>query len=143
LARIAREMGEDVCQARIAKILVEFGRYLRTDLIVDDYIDYAELLMNDFPTLRFDELIYTLKQVIKGQYGKTFPNWRFSDLRAWLDESYKELVSMQKEAHLRAKDESSIERSYGRESEKKKNPVSIDEAIIQIEIEKAKKKFKE
>ena len=139
LSRIVRESGEEVCQARIAKILTEFGRFLRTDLTIEDYLDYAELLMNDFPTLKFDEMIYTLKQTIKGNYGKTFPNWRYSDLREWLDKSYKEVIALSENEHHKHKDQSSLESRYGRSSEKQEKPVSIDEALIQMEIKKMKK----
>ncbi len=139
LARMVREESKDVCTAKIAKILAEFTRYLRTDLDTSDLVEYAKLTIVNYPTLKFDELIYTLKQVITGTYGKVYPNWRWNDLREWLDKSYKEVIQISEEAHLKLKDQSNIESMYGRSSEKNEKPISIDEALIQMEINKVKK----
>lgn len=139
LARMVREETKDITTAKIAKILAEFTRYVRTDLETSDLVEYAKLTIANYPTLRFDELIYTLNQAMKGSYGKVYPNWRWNDLREWFDKSYKELLTLSETQHLQSKDQSGIESRYGRSSEKHENPVSIDEALIQMEINKVKK----
>ncbi len=139
LARMVRDESKEMVIAKIAKILAEFTRYLRTDLETSDLVEYAKLTIANYPTLRFDELIYTLKNVIKGTYGKVYPNWRWNDLREWLDKSYKEVIQITEEAHLKFKDQSGLESKFGRSSEQKDKPISIDEALIQMEINKLKK----
>lgn len=90
LAKISREQTEDFCQAKLTKVLLEFSKFVKTDLNIDDLSDYAFCLMNELPELCFDELIYTLNKVIKGSYGKIYGTWRYNDLREWLNKSYEE-----------------------------------------------------
>lgn len=129
-------IGQTACTELIIGLLNELNSLIKSNLDRNDLTLYAYQVQNSFRNLKFDELIYSIKNGIEGRYGKIYGQFNYIVLNEWLEKSYQEFISFRDNKHLDQKQLLTFGSSDRTIDEK---PKAINEFFIQEEINKFKK----
>ena len=85
-----REKGQEYPVAVMTKLLSDSLLFVKHKLEPSQMASFANMFVNNNPTLTIDEVVFLLTKGINGGYGKTYGDFDFSVLSDWRGQ-YEEL----------------------------------------------------